>query len=60
MEPRTYEKQLKYGNDKENLALPPKERKRRFQIVRLEERVAPATTRYRSIEYTTCIAFGVS
>jgi hypothetical protein len=33
-------------NDKENSALPPKEGKRRFQMVRLEERVAPATTRY--------------
>ena len=46
MERRNYEKPLKSGNDKENLALPPKERKRRFQIVRLEERVAPATARY--------------
>jgi len=41
MEPRNYEKQLKSGNDKENLALPTKERKRCFQIVKLEERVAP-------------------
>jgi hypothetical protein len=46
MEPRNYEKPSESGNDKENLALPPKERKRRFQIVRLEERVAPRTTRW--------------
>jgi hypothetical protein len=51
MEPRTYEKPLKSGNDKENFVLPPKEGKRRFQMVRLEERVAPATTLY-STHYT--------
>jgi hypothetical protein len=41
MEPRNCEKPSESGNDKENLALPTKERKRRFQIVKLEERVAP-------------------
>jgi hypothetical protein len=46
MEPRNYEKPLESGNDKENLALPTKETKRRFQIVRLEERAAPTTTGY--------------
>jgi hypothetical protein len=44
MEPRAYEKPLESGNAKQNFVLPPKEGKRRFQMVRLEERVAPATT----------------
>jgi hypothetical protein len=29
------------GNAKENLPVPPKEGKRRFRLVRLEERIAP-------------------